>query len=528
MKMQKLTPVLMVDAIEPVLPFWVDRLGFQKTVEVPHEGRLGFVILVRDGVEIMYQTQDSVASDVPPLARSPQRGTFLFFEVDDLDAIAKALDGIAPVVPRRKTFYGAGRAHRARAGRQYRHVRAVRKERPSSARRFGRQSIVSCALSWLPAWRSAHQSPPPPSRKTPRASIRRRSTASSASTSPTSRSSASPSGSCKHGKVVFARGYGVADRETQRPVGPNTMFAIGSVSKQFTCSAVLMLQEQGKLSLRDPVAKYYPGLTRAKDITLLDLGGHLSGYRDYYPLDYVNLEMSRPAPADTIIARYAMRALDFEPRSRYSYSNTGYLILGRVVEKVSGDSFGSFLNRRIITPLKLTRTAYEPSPSGTDMARGNTSFGLAEQIPAMPEAEGWVGAAGAIWSTPTDLLVWDQSLLDHKLLLPASYRVLTTPLRLTDGRTSGYGCGQVVNDRGQAVTYSHGGAVSGFVAQNTIIPSTRSALVLLSNSDFSPTGALNQELLSKLLPSVDVPVVKGMPALDAPDGKIEEFLFSRN
>lgn len=107
MRMQKLTPVLMVDAIEPTLPFWVDRLGFKKTVEVPHEGRLGFVILERDEVQIMYQTRDSVASDVPPLAASPQRGTFLYIEVQDLDAIAKALDDVALVVPRRKTFYGA-------------------------------------------------------------------------------------------------------------------------------------------------------------------------------------------------------------------------------------------------------------------------------------------------------------------------------------------------------------------------------------------------------------------------------------
>ena len=107
MKVQKVTPVLMVDAIEPVLDFWVTRLGFTKATEVPHGGRLGFVILERDGIEIMYQTQDSVAADVPPLASSPQRGTFLFIQVDDLDAVEKQLAGVAPVVPRRKTFYGA-------------------------------------------------------------------------------------------------------------------------------------------------------------------------------------------------------------------------------------------------------------------------------------------------------------------------------------------------------------------------------------------------------------------------------------
>jgi D-alanyl-D-alanine carboxypeptidase len=322
-------------------------------------------------------------------------------------------------------------------------------------------------------------------------------------------------GIMQHGTIVFARGYGTAELETGRPVTPRTMFAIGSVTKQFTCSALLMLQEEGKLSLSDPVSKYFPQLTRAADIALLDLGGHMSGYRDYYPLDYVDHEMARAEPADTIILRYATRPLDFEPRSRYSYSNTGYLILGRVVEKASGQPFATFLSTRIFAPLKLTRTAYEPSPNGADMARGYTSFALAPPIAAEPEAAGWAGAAGAIWSTPTDLLAWDQALLQHSLISPASLATLTTPQRLTDGRSSGYGCGEAVNDRGQAVSFSHGGAVSGFVAQNTILPGTRSALVILSNADFSPIGALHQELLAKLVPSVDVPAVHGLSALDA-------------
>lgn len=105
--MQKATAVLCVEEIEPVLPFWMDRLGFEKTAEVPHGDRLGFVILQRGGVEIMYQTRDSVAEDVPLLAGTPMGGTLLFVQVDDLDEVARALDGIEPVVPRRKTFYGA-------------------------------------------------------------------------------------------------------------------------------------------------------------------------------------------------------------------------------------------------------------------------------------------------------------------------------------------------------------------------------------------------------------------------------------
>src|SRR5688572_17668964 len=107
MKLKKLSPVLMVDTIEPCLAFWVDKLGFEKTVEVPHENHLGFVILVKDGIEVMYQSKASVAADIPAVAQSPMKGSFLFIEVSDLNAVEKSLTGITPIVPRRKTFYGA-------------------------------------------------------------------------------------------------------------------------------------------------------------------------------------------------------------------------------------------------------------------------------------------------------------------------------------------------------------------------------------------------------------------------------------
>ncbi len=106
MRLKGVTPILVVDAIEPALRFWVDTLHFTKTSEVPHDGRLGFVLLERDDVKIMYQTRESLASDIPPLSGLPQRGAFLYVEVDDLDAISEALQGVAPVIPRRRTFYG--------------------------------------------------------------------------------------------------------------------------------------------------------------------------------------------------------------------------------------------------------------------------------------------------------------------------------------------------------------------------------------------------------------------------------------
>src|ERR1051326_3241079 len=126
-------------------------------------------------------------------------------------------------------------------------------------------------------------------------------------------------GVMQNGNVVFNRGYGVRNLDTKAAVTPRTLFAVGSVTKQFTCTAALMLEEEGKLSFSDRVSKWYPNLTRARDITLLDVGGHLSGYRDFYPLDFVDQEMQKPAQADEIINRYATKPLDFEPRSRYSY-----------------------------------------------------------------------------------------------------------------------------------------------------------------------------------------------------------------
>jgi len=320
-------------------------------------------------------------------------------------------------------------------------------------------------------------------------------------------------GVAQDGKIVFARGYGFASLTDHSAVTPWTKFAIGSVTKQFTCAAVLQLQESGRISMSDPVSKYFPKLTEAREVTLLDLGNHVSGYRDYYPLDFVDREMEQPATADSVIAEYATRPLDFQPGTRWSYSNTNFLILGRVVEKVSGVSFGTFLDQHIFTPLNMRATLYDPAPGGPGMASGYTSFALGAPAFTAPEGPGWAGMAGALWSTPSDLLTWDLALVDGKVLSPASYRILTTPRRLADGRSTGYGCGDGVSDRGETVLLTHGGAVSGFTAQNTVIPATRSAVVLLTNADFGSLGELNRAIIVKLIPHVSVPAIRGAPAL---------------
>ena len=318
------------------------------------------------------------------------------------------------------------------------------------------------------------------------------------------------------GQLIFAKGYGLANVAAKTPVAPDTLFAIGSVTKQFTCAVALQLQQEGKLSFADPVAKYAPALTRAADITVRDIAGMVSGYRDYYPLDFVDRPMAAAKPSAAIITEFASRPLDFAPRARYSYSNTGYLLLGRIAELAGGEPFAAALERRLLTPLGLAHTRFEPARGGPGMAEGYTPIGLGPVEPAVPEGTGWIGAAGGLWSTPTDLLAWDLALMDGKVLSPASWALMTTPQTLTDGRSSGYGCGQSIRDRGPVLVLQHGGGVSGFGSRNAFIPASRSGVAVIANADWAGgvLDAIESAVLAVLMPVADAPVVVGPHATE--------------
>jgi D-alanyl-D-alanine carboxypeptidase len=292
-------------------------------------------------------------------------------------------------------------------------------------------------------------------------------------------------GVMQDGKLVLVKGYGKSVLAGGIPVDPNTRFAIGSITKQFTSACILLLAEGGKLAVSDKVAKYYPALTRSNDITLLDLMNHVSGYPDYYPLDFVDRRMQKAIPVDELIRQYGTAKLDFEPGSRYSYSNTGFVILGRVVEKVSGEPYATFLERRILKPLGMDHTAYEPKVPSAGFAQGYVTFALSPPALPAPEGPGWVAAAGALYSTPTDLAKWDLALVTGKVLKPESFKLMTTPRKLNDGRMSNYGCGLAISTRNDLQVLSHDGEVAGFVAMNTVVPSSRSAAILLSNLEDS-------------------------------------------
>jgi D-alanyl-D-alanine carboxypeptidase len=310
----------------------------------------------------------------------------------------------------------------------------------------------------------------------------------------------------KDGKVAFAKAYGDARLSPQTPATAAMRFSIGSVSKQFMAAALLIAQENGKLSLNDPVGKYLPGLTRANDITIRQLLSHTSGYQDYYPQDYVPPFMREPVTAAGILDRFANKPLDFEPGTAWQYSNTGFVVAGRVLEKATGVNAFDYIKQHILTPLGI-QSAYDldRQPLTQADAAGYIRYALGPLHPVVPEASGWLFAAGELAMTARDLATWDAGLINGKVLSPKSFREMTTPVILTNGSPQPYALGIGVTDANGHPRLSHGGAVSGFTTQNTIWPDLKTAVVVLANKDGSSApGRITRDLEALLLaPAAD-------------------------
>jgi D-alanyl-D-alanine carboxypeptidase len=317
----------------------------------------------------------------------------------------------------------------------------------------------------------------------------------------------------REGVAPWTGTYGKSSLEAGTLVTTNTVFAIGSVTKQFTAACILILDQEGKLSVQDKVAKYYPNLTRAPDITLLDLMNHVSGYPDYYPLDFVDQRMETPILPDDLISHYAGGKLDFEPGTKWSYSNTGYVLLGRIVEKVSGQKLGDFMTERILRRVGMDHSFFGPVNLESAAASGYTRFALGPQTRAWPEAQGWLDGAAGLNCTALDLVKWDMALIDGRVLNADSYALMTQPRKLTQGRVREYGCGIGVKIISNTLVLSHEGEVSGYQAWNVVVPATHSALVILS--DCEESGAVDD--LKAALASLIMPGPPWVPAVAGPD-----------
>jgi D-alanyl-D-alanine carboxypeptidase len=309
----------------------------------------------------------------------------------------------------------------------------------------------------------------------------------------------------KDGQVAYVKAYGDARLDPKTPATPQMRYSIGSISKQFTAAAILLLQEQGKLSLDDKVSKFIPDLTRADQVSIRQLLSHTSGYQDYWPQDYVMPMMLQPVTAQKIMDTWARKPLDFEPGTKWQYSNTNYVIAGVIVEKVARMPLLQFLQQRVFTPLGMKSVSdTDQEKLGDTDPSGYMRYALGPLRPAPKEGKGWLFAAGELAMPAQDLAQWDISIMDQKLLKPASYREFATDTLLKNGLSTQYGLGVSVASQTGHRALSHGGEVSGFTAQNVIFPDDRAAVVVLTNQDAaSAAGPIASGIASLLFGTTD-------------------------
>ncbi len=306
------------------------------------------------------------------------------------------------------------------------------------------------------------------------------------------------------GQLVYEQAYGEGRIGT--PATPAMRYAIGSVSKQFTAAALLLLAESGQLSLDDKVSRWFPRLTRAGEVSLRQLLSMTSGYQDYWPQDYVFTDMLAPATADAIMQRWAGQALDFDPGTAWQYSNTNYVIAAAIVERVAAKPFMDVLRERIFGRLGMTTAAdFDAGPlSGSDAAPLlRHATGPLREAPK--EARGWLFGAGQLAMTARDLAAWNTALMNQAILSPASSRAQQTATLLANGTATGYGLGLNVAMAGGRRRLSHGGAVSGYTTTNLVYPDDKAAIVVFTNIYPGGGGAAGQ-IASRIASIILAPV----------------------
>lgn len=281
----------------------------------------------------------------------------------------------------------------------------------------------------------------------------------------------------RDGQVLLDKGYGVADVEAKTPITPTTRFYIGSITKQFTAALILRLEERGKLSTTDPIGAYVPDLPAAwRPIRLQDLLSHTSGIPEFTSLPLVFAAATRPTKPDRIIDFIRDRPLEFPVGSRYGYSNSNYVLLGMVLERVSGKAYADLIQDEIFTPLQMLSTRFDDQPGNT---KGYTYSPTGMHTPQAFDIS-WAYAAGGISSTTSDLFRWQQALFGGKVLSPASLAKMMTPHK------DGYGFGLVIHTDRDNPFIDHSGQLPGFNSTMAWYPDRRVSVIILENVEPSP------------------------------------------
>ena len=272
----------------------------------------------------------------------------------------------------------------------------------------------------------------------------------------------------KDGDIVAVRAYGMA-RLPAIAATTAMPFAIGSISKQFTSALILLLAQDGKLSLDDHVGRFLPELTQANDVTIRQILSHTAGYQDFWPEDYSPLIFHKPATPISYVDIWGKKKLDFPPGTAWQYSNTGYAIAGLIAEKAGGAPLFDQLRARILAPLGMKSAAdyaYHGIPAGGPLGYERYAYGPPR--PAPLDMPAWSFGSGGLAMTPHDLALWDISVINKSLLSAASYTALETEIKLKDGKGTGYALGVEIGTRNGHRMIEHSGEETGFVAENMV------------------------------------------------------------
>ena len=309
--------------------------------------------------------------------------------------------------------------------------------------------------------------------------------------------------------TILMKGYGLADVENDVPATARTVHRIGSITKQFTAAAVVRLAEQGKLSLDDTLGRLLPGTPASwSGVTVRRLLNHTSGIRSYTGLGpRWQRRWREDLSPDTIVGLVREDTLDFRPGTQWRYNNTGYVLLGMIIERVAGKPYATYLEEEFYRPLGLSQTYYcSQQPIIKHRAQGYGRSG-GQLVNAEYLSMTQPFSAGALCSTAGDLVAWQRALVSGRVVRPESYQAMTTPESLTDGKPLTYGYGIGVGTLEGRRKVAHGGGINGFITELAYYPSDSLHVVVLANTAPSNPGRLGEQIAR---------VVLGLPLAPAP------------
>lgn len=288
----------------------------------------------------------------------------------------------------------------------------------------------------------------------------------------------------QNGKTLYKKARGLANIELQVPLTTNSVFRLGSITKQFTGAAIMMLVEQGKLSLTDNLHKYVPDFpTEGNKVNIKHLLTHTSGIANYTDDEQIwRKELQVPTTLDEMIIRFAKHPMALKVGEANRYSNTAYVLLGKIIEVASGKSYADFIEQDIFAKLDMKNSRYggvQIIPNrASGYSEGKDGYVNADYIDMM-----WPHAAGSLLSTVDDMNIWFNALRNGELISKASYKLMTSPVALNDGTLSNYGFGLGMFKLNKYEAIGHGGGIHGFVTNAFYLPETDLYVAVLNNYD---------------------------------------------